>query len=138
MLTAMSTEDVYAKAGELALRGKPFAVATVVRVEGSSSARPGSKAIIDDRGKLVLGWIGGGCAESAVRSEALRSLKQGMPLVVTLDLTEEVLGVGMPCGGKMDIFIEPVLPKPELLIAGHGRIAESGYARTPARISHHC
>jgi len=127
----MSTEDVYAMAGEFAAQGRPFAVATVVRVEGSSSARRGSKAIIDDRGKLVLGWIGGGCAESAVRSEALRSLKQQMPLVVTLDLTEEVLGVGMPCGGKMEVFIEPVLPKPELLIAGHGRIAE-----TLARLGH--
>ena len=121
----MSTEDVYAKAGEFAAQGRPFAVATVVRVEGSSSARRGSKAIIDDRGRLVLGWIGGGCAESAVRSEALRSLQQQVPLVVTLDLTEEVLGVGMPCGGKMEVFIEPVLPKPELLIAGHGRIAET-------------
>jgi len=127
----MSTEDVYAMAGEFFAQGRPFAVATVVRVEGSSSARRGSKAIIDDRGKLVLGWIGGGCAESAVRSEALRSLKQRLPLVVTLDLTEEVLGVGMPCGGKMEVFIEPVLPKPELLIAGHGRIAE-----TLARLGH--
>jgi xanthine dehydrogenase accessory factor len=117
--------DFYAKAAELAAQGKAFAVATVVRVEGSSSARRGSKAIIDPDGKLVLGWIGGGCAESAVRSEALRCLELGQPLVITLDMTDELLGVGMPCGGKMDVYIEPVMPKPELLIAGHGRIAES-------------
>jgi xanthine dehydrogenase accessory factor len=97
----------------------------VVRVEGSSSARRGSKAIIDASGKLLLGWIGGGCAESAVRSEALRSLELGRPVLITLDMTDELLGVGMPCGGKMDIYIEPVMPTPELLIAGHGRIAES-------------
>jgi xanthine dehydrogenase accessory factor len=42
-----------------------------------------------------------------------------------VDMTDELLGVGMPCGGIMDIFIEPVLPKPELLIVGHGRIAET-------------
>jgi xanthine dehydrogenase accessory factor len=94
-------------------------------VEGSSSARRGSKAIIDADGKLLLGWIGGGCAESAVRSEALRALELGQPAVITLDMTDELLGVGMPCGGKMDVYIEPVVPKPELLIAGHGRIAES-------------
>jgi xanthine dehydrogenase accessory factor len=41
-----------------------------------------------------------------------------------LDMTDELLGVGMPCGGKMDVYIEPVLPQPELLIVGHGRIAE--------------
>ena len=62
--------DLYSKAAELASQGQPFAIATVVRVEGSSSARRGSKALIDAMGKLLLGWVGGGCAESAVRSEA--------------------------------------------------------------------
>jgi xanthine dehydrogenase accessory factor len=117
--------DVYAKAAELVSQGRSFAVATVVRVEGSSSAQRGSKAIVDEEGKLVLGWVGGGCAESTVRHEALRSIETRQPLFITLDMTEEILGVGMPCGGKMDVYIEPVLPKPELLIAGHGRIAES-------------
>lgn len=117
--------DFYSKAAELAAQGRSFAIAIVVRVEGSSSARRGSKAIIDAYGKLLLGWIGGGCAESAVRSEALRSLELGRPVLITLDMTDELLGVGMPCGGKMDIYIEPVMPTPELLIAGHGRIAES-------------
>jgi xanthine dehydrogenase accessory factor len=117
--------DLYAKAAELAAQGKAFAVATVVRVEGSSSAPRGSKAIIDGQGKLLFGWVGGGCAESAVRTEALRCLELEHPLVITLDMTDELLGVGMPCGGKMDVYIEPVLPKPDLLIAGHGRIAEA-------------
>jgi xanthine dehydrogenase accessory factor len=120
----MSTE-LYAKAADLAARGIAFAVATVVRVEGSSSAPRGAKAIIDTHGKLLFGWIGGGCAESAVRSEAVRCIEQRLPAVLTLDMTDELLGVGMPCGGKMEVYIEPVLPKPELLIAGHGRIAEA-------------
>ena len=119
------SSDLYAKAAELTAQGKTFAVATVVRVEGSSSARRGSKAIIDAQGKLVFGWVGGGCAESAVRNEALRSMEVRQPLVITLDMTDELLGVGMPCGGKMEVYIEPVLPQPDLLIAGHGRIAEA-------------
>jgi xanthine dehydrogenase accessory factor len=117
--------ELYAKAAELAAQGKCFAVATIVHVEGSSSARRGSKAIIDADGRLLMGWVGGGCAESAVRNEALRCMKIGTPLVITLDMTDELLGVGMPCGGKMDVYIEPVLPKPDLLVAGHGRIAET-------------
>jgi xanthine dehydrogenase accessory factor len=116
---------LYSKAAELASRGEAFAIATVVRVDGSSSARRGSKAIIDSCGKLLQGWVGGGCAESAVRSEALKCLDTGNPHMITVDMSDELLGVGMPCGGTMDIFIEPVLPKPELLIIGHGRIAES-------------
>lgn len=118
----MST-DVLRIANELVLQGCPFAVATVVRVEGSSSARGGSKAIIDAEGRIVAGWVGGGCAESAVRHQALKCIATGAPQVITLDMTDELLGVGMPCGGVMDVYIEPVLPKPELLIVGHGQIA---------------
>ena len=117
--------DLYAKAAELAAQGRSFAVATVVRVEGSSSARRGSKAIIDQDGRLLEGWVGGGCAESAVKNEALKCIAQKLPALITLDMTDELLGVGMPCGGKMDVYIEPVLPRPELLIVGHGQIAET-------------
>src|SRR5215469_4141288 len=104
----MSTE-VYAKAAELAAEGKAFAVATVVRIEGSSSARRGAKAIIDAQGKLLLGWIGGGCAETAVRNEAVRCIAQRSPAVITLDMTDGLLGVAKPCGGKMEVYLEPVL-----------------------------
>lgn len=122
-LRLMSLE-LYAKTGELAARREAFAVATVVRVEGSSSAKRGSKAIIDSHGKIIMGWVGGGCAESAVRSEALKCIQSEKPALITLDMQDEVLGVGMPCGGMMDVYIEPVTPAPELVIAGHGRIAE--------------
>src|SRR5215467_3885994 len=115
----------HSMAAELSAQRKTFAVATVVRVEGSSSARLGSKAIIDDHGKILQGWVGGGCAESAVRTTALECMKREESQLVTLNMQDEVLGVGMPCGGMMDVYIEPVLPQPELLIAGHGRIAES-------------
>jgi xanthine dehydrogenase accessory factor len=115
----------YSKAAEFSSQRKPFVVATVVRVQGSSSAKLGSKALIDDRGKIVMGWVGGGCAESAVRSEALNCIRSEQPQLITLNMQDEVLGVGMPCGGMMDVYIEPVVPQPELLIAGHGRIVET-------------
>ncbi len=118
-------ESFYSKAAELASRRKPFAIATVVRVEGSSSARRGSKALIDESGNLLAGWVGGGCAESTVRSEALKCMKREAPALITLDMQDELLGVGMPCGGMMDVYIEPVTPSPELFIVGHGRIAET-------------
>jgi len=120
----MST-DLYRRAAEFSAHGRPFAIATVVRVEGSSSAPRGSKGLIDEHGKLVVGWVGGGCAESAVKTEALKCMAAAKPQFITLDLRDEQLGVGMPCGGKMEVFIEPVLPRPELLIVGHGRIAET-------------
>ena len=72
-----------------------------------------------------MGWVGGGCAESAVRNQALKCMEQEKPELVTLDMQDELLGVGMPCGGLMEVYIEPVVPRPELLIVGHGRIAET-------------
>ncbi len=110
---------------ELGSKNEPFAVATVIQIEGSASAKPGFKAIIDSSGKTVSGWVGGGCAESAVRVEALKCMDDGRPRIITLDLTDEMSGVGMPCGGSMRIYIEPFLPNPELLIVGHGRIAQA-------------
>ncbi|MBZ5521878.1 MAG: XdhC family protein [Acidobacteriia bacterium] len=117
--------DLYSKAAELTSLRRPFAIATVVRVEGSSSARRGSKALISDEGKIIMGWVGGGCAESAVRAEALKCIQKEKPELITLDMQDELLGVGMPCGGMMDVYIEPVVPRPELLVVGHGRIAET-------------
>jgi xanthine dehydrogenase accessory factor len=105
--------------------GEPFAVAIVVAVHGSASARPAAKSIIDAQGRTVFGWIGGGCAESTARDEALRALQDGRPRVCHLDLDDEVLGVGMPCGGSMDVYIEPVMPEAKLLVLGHGTIAET-------------
>src|SRR5215469_5272952 len=123
--------DFFAKAAELSSGRQSFAVATIVRTQGSSSAKPGSKALIDAQGKILMGWVGGGCAESAVRSEAIRCIRSEKPILITLNMQDEVLGVGMPCGGMMDVYIEPVVPKPELLIAGHGQIA-----RTLASLGH--
>jgi xanthine dehydrogenase accessory factor len=124
MLDNNPSMDFFGKAAELSSRRESFAVATIVRTQGSSSAKPGSKALIDARGKILMGWVGGGCAESAVRSEAIRCIQTETPILITLNMQDEVLGVGMPCGGMMDVYIEPVVPKPELLIAGHGRIAQ--------------
>ena len=117
--------DFFGKAAELSSRRESFAVATVVRTQGSSSAKAGSKAVIDARGKILMGWVGGGCAESAVRSEALKCIQTEKSILISLNMQDEVLGVGMPCGGMMDVYIEPFVPTPELLIAGHGQIART-------------
>jgi xanthine dehydrogenase accessory factor len=108
--------------------GERCAVATVVEVDGSASAGPGSKLLVNGAGETVFGWIGGGCAETTVRDEALRAMEEGRPRTIRLDLDDEVLGVGMPCGGAMRVYIEPIVPQPELLVLGHGAIAETACA----------
>ena len=102
-----------------------YALATVMETQGSASAKPSSKALIDAQGRLLTGWVGGGCAESAVCKAALECLETGEATIVDIDLSDEVLGAGMPCGGRMRVFVDPVLPRPQLWLMGHGRIAEA-------------
>lgn len=110
---------------DLARRGEAHALATVVETVGSTSAHAGDKALLDAAGGVICGWVGGGCAEGTVRQAACDALRDGRPRLIGLDLDDEVLGVGMPCGGAMRVFVEPILPAPRLWILGHGRVAES-------------
>lgn len=112
--------------------GTPCALATVVRVEAPTSAKPGDKAVITADGRL-RGWIGGTCSEPVVRREALRALAEGAPQLVRIVGGDEVaetrkrgelmVATTCPSGGSLDIFIEPRLPKPLLLVFGDGPAA---------------
>ena len=104
--------------------GQPFAVATVVETVGSVSAKTSAKAIIDEHGQVVAGWVGGGCAESSTCTAAVECMRTGDTTILDIDLDDEVLGAGMPCGGHMRVYVEPYLPQPTLWIMGHGRVAE--------------
>jgi len=123
---------------EYAASGTLCALATVVRCDAPTSARPGDKAVITSDGRL-RGWIGGSCSEPVVRREALRALDEGSPRLVHIVGDSEVkqtrtrgeltIGTTCPSGGSLDIFIEPRLPKPLLLVFG-----ESPAASTMVRI----
>jgi xanthine dehydrogenase accessory factor len=117
--------DILKQQLELYQARKPHALATVVEILGSSSAKPANKALFDASGALISGWVGGGCAQAIVAQTALACFKSGEPCVIDIDLTDEVFGAGMPCGGSMRVYIEPVIPKPQLWLMGHGRIVES-------------
>jgi xanthine dehydrogenase accessory factor len=119
------------KAAELTAKGDPFVVATVVRYQAPSSGKPGDKAIINAEGKL-WGWIGGGCAQPVVIKEALKALADGRSRMVRISPSpagseEGTIDYTMTChsGGALDIFIEPVLPRPHLLILGRSPVAQS-------------
>jgi xanthine dehydrogenase accessory factor len=123
---------VLQRAHELLVQGVPFALATVVRRERPTSGQPGDKAIITLDGEFV-GWVGGSCAQPTVLQEAQKALADGEPrlVVLTPDLETEVReGIElyrMTCysGGTMEIYIEPYLPEPQLLICGASPAAEA-------------
>ena len=113
--------------GELTRRGEPFALATVVWRQSPSSSQPGARAIITAGGELH-GWIGGACAEPVVIREAQHVIAEGTARLLLLG-TPEQFGAAVPDGmtvipiscqseGALEIYIEPVLPVPHLVIVG--------------------
>lgn len=108
--------EIYNVVTDLLKSGEPFAVASVINVRGSASAKPGSKAVINQKGRNLVGWVGGGCAESYVGSQAVEAMAEGRPRIIEVNLDDEIFGLGMPCGGFMDVYIEPHLPRPELVV----------------------
>ncbi len=113
--------------GELTRRGEPFALATVVWRQSPSSSQPGARAIITAGGELH-GWIGGACAEPVVIREAQHVMAEGTARLLLLG-TPEQFGAAVPDGmtvipiscqseGALEVYIEPVLPVPHLVIVG--------------------
>jgi xanthine dehydrogenase accessory factor len=120
--------------GELTRRGETFALATVVWRQGPSSSQSGSRAIITAEGELH-GWIGGACAEPVVIREAQRVMAAGTAKLLLLG-TPEQFGAAVPDGmtvvpiscqseGAIEVYIEPVLPAPHLVIVGVSPMAHT-------------
>ena len=119
--------------------GEPFALATVVRTVAATAAKAGAKAVILPDGTISEGWIGGGCARAAVLKAARDALADGRPRLVSVQPPDaldqqgvkggdEQAGVRFatnmcPSQGSMDIFIEPVLPRPQVVICGSSPVA---------------
>ncbi len=120
-------EQIY----ELSRAGESFAVATVVRVEKPISAKSGDKGIIKADGSLQ-GWIGGGCAQDTVIREAKKTIRDGQPRFLrlvgkgaTAETGEGILEFPITChsGGTLDVYIEPMLPRPQLILLGNSPVA---------------
>jgi xanthine dehydrogenase accessory factor len=126
--------DTLEHAHQLRAAGQPFVIATVVRAERPTSAKPGATAIVTGDGQLT-GWVGGSCAQPTVIREALGVLHDGQPVLLRMgppdrmsaEVTPGVLERPMTCisGGTLDIYLEPHLAQPLLIAVSHLPIAES-------------
>lgn len=133
--------DIAEVAEDLRARGEPFAIATVIRTLGATAAKPGAKALLSADGQILQGWIGGGCVRGALAKATRRAMAENAPQLISLhpqDLLDEkgiapgddIDGVkfarnGCPSKGSMDIFVELILPQPQLIIFGEAPVAQS-------------
>ena len=120
-------------------RGQTFALATVVRTVSVTAAKAGAKALIGPDGSIEEGWIGGGCARAAVVKAARQCMLDGQSRLVSIAPKDVLAELGAAAGeerggvffaknscpsqGTMDVFVEPVLPSPRLLILGASPVA---------------
>ncbi|HYG89896.1 MAG TPA: XdhC/CoxI family protein [Azospirillum sp.] len=128
----------YADIAVLTAKGMPFVVATVVRTVAATAAKAGAKAVVTADG-TIHGWIGGGCAQGAVRRAAKLCLADGKARLISVVPADEIeeakrqaglLQPGReyhqshcPSGGTLDIFLEPMLPRPTIAVAGASPVA---------------
>jgi xanthine dehydrogenase accessory factor len=119
--------------------GEPFVLATVVRAVAATAAKAGAKALILPDGTISEGWIGGGCARGAVLKAAKDALADGRSRLVSIEPPDELNKHGRRAGeeeggvryaanlcpseGTMDIFVEPVLPRAQVVICGSSPVA---------------
>lgn len=133
-----SSDEVARLAEELTAKGEPFVVATVVRTVASVAAKPGAKAILCADGRMA-GWIGGGCALGAVKKAARRCLEDGEARLISVMPFDQLKAKGLkpgdkregvefdknmcPSRGVVDVFIEPILPQPQVILCGATPVA---------------
>lgn len=131
--------DILDLVSNLKAKGEAFVLATVVRTVSVTAAKAGAKAVIRPDGTFSEGWIGGGCARAAVLKAACEAIADGKPRLISVQPEELLEEQGVkpgeekdgvrfarnmcPSQGTMDVFVEPVLPKPQLIICGSSPVA---------------
>jgi xanthine dehydrogenase accessory factor len=125
---------VLERATALQATNQPFVLATVVRSVKPASAKPGDSAILV--GGALEGWVGGGCVQTCIETEARHALADGRPRLVRLSPDADparagaeedgILSYPMTChsGGTLEIYLEPMLPPPDLLVLGDSPVAQ--------------
>jgi xanthine dehydrogenase accessory factor len=132
-------DDILDNIASRKIAGEAFALATVVRTIAATAAKAGAKAVILPDGTISQGWIGGGCARAAVLKAARDCLADGKSRLVSVQPEEALEDQGhkpgdehggvrfaknmCPSQGTMDIFVEPVLPRPQVVVCGASPVA---------------
>ncbi|MCC6148508.1 MAG: XdhC family protein [Anaerolineaceae bacterium] len=117
-------DSIFLRIADLERKGDAIAVCTIVKGQGSSPRHVGSKMIVFPDGKIE-GSVGGGTMESRVIKEAMEALNVGKSRILEYRLVDPAKGDVGVCGGQVEIYIEPLLPKPQVVILGGGHVGKA-------------
>ncbi|HUG53498.1 MAG TPA: XdhC/CoxI family protein [Vicinamibacteria bacterium] len=117
-------KDVFEAALQAVKTGEKAALVTVIATEGSTPQKAGAKMVVYADGRIV-GTIGGGCVEAEMTWRARQAIDDRRPQVASYELTADQAGEdGLICGGRMEVFVEPIESTPTLCLFGAGHVAQ--------------
>jgi xanthine dehydrogenase accessory factor len=119
-----NVKTVYQAVAQAERDNQLAALCTVVRSQGSTPRRASSKMLVYPDGSL-MGSVGGGEMESRVIDEARQAMQDGKPRLVEYNMSDPSRGDPGVCGGQMEIFVEPLIPKPTLVLVGAGHVGRA-------------
>jgi xanthine dehydrogenase accessory factor len=114
----------YRKVAEAEDKSEPIVVCTVISSQGSTPRHEGSKMLVYEDGHID-GSVGGGEIENRVLKEAMDALQDGRSRVLSYNMVDPSRGDPGVCGGTVDVYVEPVLPRPEVVIIGGGHVGKA-------------
>jgi xanthine dehydrogenase accessory factor len=115
--------SIFEAVAELETTHRPAALCTVVKTSGSTPRHSTSKMLVYPDGH-ILGTVGGGELENRVVKEALASLQDGKPRLLAYSMTDPSRGDPGLCGGQVEVFVEPIMPSPALVVVGGGHVGK--------------
>jgi len=116
--------SIFRAVAELETTHQPAALCTVVKTSGSTPRHTTSKMLVYPDGHII-GTVGGGELENRVVKESLASLLDGKPRLLAYSMTDPARGDPGLCGGQVEVFVEPILPVPVLVVVGGGHVGKA-------------
>ena len=116
--------SIYQSLAELEQRNQAGALCTIIRSHGSTPRHTGSKMLVYADGTFS-GSVGGGELENRVLAEARQSILDGRPRLLQYNMTDPAKGDPGVCGGQVEVYVEPLTPKPVLVVIGAGHVGKA-------------
>ena len=115
---------VFQALAELEAQNRAGALCTIVRSQGSTPRHTGSKMLVYPDG-AIAGTVGGGELENRVIAAGLQSLKDGQSRLLEYNMADPTRGDPGVCGGQVEVYVEPILPKPTIVVIGSGHVGKA-------------
>ena len=117
-------DSIYQALAEIEKNNESAALCTVVKSEGSTPRHVGSKMLVYPGGNFI-GTVGGGDLEHRVLDEAWMAVADGKPRLLSYNMSDPSRGDPGVCGGQVEVFVEPILPAPMIVVIGGGHVGKA-------------